>query len=231
MAHIDPLWAILSVPGKRFGQWELDEFLRTGEEEISSLLQSAESLGLPKRRECAVDFGCGVGRLTRALRPRFRQCHGVDISRHMLEMARRLAPDCDFREGHDLSSFPTGQVDFLYSSMVLQHQPDSHRAARLIADMVRVLAPGGLLIFQMPIHLPVHNRLQLRRRTYRLLRSLGVGHAFVYRKLKLCPIRMVALPEERARKIVEQGGAAVLRVDRSTRFSEPWVSGIYYCSK
>ena len=94
-----------------------------------------------------MDFGCGIGRLTRALRPHFRQCHGVDISRHMLEMARRLAPDCDFREGHDPSSFPTGQVDFLYSLRVLQHQPDSHRAARLIVDMVRVVAPGGLLIF------------------------------------------------------------------------------------
>lgn len=83
----------------------------------------------------------------------------------------------------------------------------------------------------MPIHLPVGNRLQLRRQTYRLLRSLGIGHAFAYRKLKLCSIRMLALPEERARKIVEEGSAVVLKVDHSTGFSEPWVSGIYYCSK
>ncbi|HZI58619.1 MAG TPA: hypothetical protein VFF39_17695 [Verrucomicrobiae bacterium] len=32
MAAIDPLWAILSAPEKRFGSWDIDEFLRTGQE-------------------------------------------------------------------------------------------------------------------------------------------------------------------------------------------------------
>ncbi len=154
MAKVDPLWAILADPTKRFRNWDLDEFLRTGQEEIRDLMESARQVGLPVRQCRAIDFGCGVGRLTRALQTYFPDCHGVDISSSMLEMARKLTPECEFREAGNLSSFPAGYADLIYSSLVLQHQPDSTQAARLIADMVRVLAPGGLLVFQMPVHLP-----------------------------------------------------------------------------
>ena len=42
------------------------------------------------RRDRALDFGCGVGRLTRALGTRFESALGVDISAGMIEQARRL---------------------------------------------------------------------------------------------------------------------------------------------
>src|SRR5581483_12031301 len=79
MAHVDPLWAILSVTEKRFQKWDLEDFLRTGQEEIAGLIESASHMGLPLQYRRAVDFGCGVGRLTRALRNHFSECHGVDI--------------------------------------------------------------------------------------------------------------------------------------------------------
>jgi trans-aconitate methyltransferase len=231
MAKVDPLWAILSNPAKRFKKWDLNEFLRTGEEEIRSLMETARQLGLPVRQSRAIDFGCGVGRLTRALRAYFTDCHGVDISSSMLEMARRLIPECDFREDSNLSSFPAGHADLIYSNLVLQHQPDSAQAGRLIADMVRVLAPGGLLVFQMPLHLPLRNRLQLRRRAYRLLRAVGLPHFFAYERLKLSPIRMVSLPQAEVERIVIAANGSMVRVDHTTKFDDPFVSGIYYCTK
>jgi trans-aconitate methyltransferase len=231
MAKADPLWAILSVPEKRFRNWNLDEFLRTGQEEIANLMQSARQVGLPKQFRRAIDFGCGVGRLTRALRDHFPQCHGVDISPSMLDMARQLTPECDFRQSSNLDSFAEGYADLIYSSMVLQHQPDSKNAADLISGMVRALAPGGLLVFQMPIYIPWRNRLQLRRRAYRLLRALGFGHTYAYDRLKLSPIRMVSLPEIEVAKIVNLASGAVVHVDHTTKFSEPFVSGIYFCTK
>ena len=231
MAKVDPLWAILADPTKRFRNWDLDEFLRTGQEEISSLMESAKQVGLPVRQGHAIDFGCGVGRLTRALRTYFTDCHGVDISQSMLEMARQLTPECDFQEAGNLNSFSNGYADLIYSSLVLQHQPDSTQAARLIADMVRVLAPGGLLVFQMPLHLPLRNRLQLRRRAYRLLRAVGLKHSFAYERLKLSPIRMVALPQAEVERIVKAANGSMVRVDHSTKFGDPFVSGIYYCTK
>ncbi len=230
MAAIDPLWAIMSSPEKRFRNWELEEFLRTGEEEISSLMQLADQMGLPKQRRCAIDFGCGVGRLTRALRSHFSECYGIDISHGMLERARELTPECHFRQANSLRSFPDHHADLIYSSMVLQHQPNRKQAAALIAEMVRVLAPGGFLVFQMPLHLPLRNRLQLRRRAYRLLRALGMPHSFAYDRLKLSPIRMLSLPQPAVEEIVRAGNGVVVHVTHTTKFSAPFASGIYYCT-
>ncbi len=230
MAAIDPLWAIMSSPEKRFGNWELNEFLRTGEEEIANLMQSADQLGLPKQRRRAIDFGCGVGRLTHALCAHFPECYGVDISQGMLERARQLTPDCHFREACDLSSFPAGYADLIYSSLVLQHQPNRKHVAALVADMVRVLAPDGLLVFQMPLYLPLRNRLQLRRRAYRLLHALGLRYTFAYERLKLNPIRMLALPQASVEEIVRAANGVVVCVIPSAKSSAPFTSGIYYCT-
>ncbi len=230
MAAIDPLWAILSEPEKRFRNWGLEEFLSTGGEEVAALMQAAEKLSLPRERRRAIDFGCGVGRLTRALRSYFPECHGVDISQGMLAKARQLTPECHFHHASDLTSFPARHADLIYSSMVLQHQPNRRKAAELIADMVRILAPGGILVFQMPVYLPLRNRLQLRRRAYRLLRAFGVSHAFAYERLKLNPIRMLALTQPVVEGIVRAAHGTVVDVQHTTRFSEPFTSAIYYCT-
>lgn len=230
MASLDPLWAILSEPDKRFGQWDMAEFLRTGEQEIAALMRTAGRLGLPRRFRRAIDFGCGVGRLTRALRAHFAQCHGVDISSRMVEMAVRLTPECDFRNAPDLSSFGSGYADLVYSNLVLQHQPDRSHAITLIRDMVRVLAPGGLLAFQIPVHLPLRNRIQGRRRAYRLLRALGIPDSVAYGKLKLSPIRMLWMPHPEVQEIVRAAGAEVIRVEEIRREGEPFTSGMFYAT-
>ena len=36
----DPLWAILTAPGKRGGGWGLDEFFATGRPEVEEVLQT-----------------------------------------------------------------------------------------------------------------------------------------------------------------------------------------------
>ncbi|HEX7288272.1 MAG TPA: methyltransferase domain-containing protein [Candidatus Angelobacter sp.] len=231
MATLDPLWAILSEPGKQSGKWQLEEFFRTGQEEIARLMEQSQNLKLPLSRQRAIDFGCGVGRLTRALSDYFSECHGVDISNSMVETARRLSPRCQFRQGPNLESFPAGYADFIYSTLVLQHQPDPESASRIVQDMMRVLAPGGLLVFQMPLHMPWRNRLQLRRRAYRVLRGLGLPHTFLYQRLNLNPIRMIALPQEEIERIIGVEGGKVMRVEQTRGATEPFVSGIYYCSK
>jgi trans-aconitate methyltransferase len=230
MAAIDPLWAIMSDPEKRFGNWDINEFLRTGQEEISSLMHSAGELGLPKQRRRAVDFGCGVGRLTRALQDYFPECFGVDISSSMLQKAREITPQCEFREASDLRSFPDGSADLIYSSLVLQHQPDTSHVTALIQDMVRVLAPGGVLVFQMPLHLALRNRIQLRRRAYRLVRAMGMSHTYAYERLKLNPIRMLALPQSAVENIIRDAKATVISVIHAKKADEPFSSGIYYCT-
>src|SRR5512147_2288602 len=89
-AQRDPLWAILSDPTKRGRQWDLGEFFETGRREISLLLYQLRQLGHPPSAGRALDFGCGVGRLTQALAATFAEVVGVDVSPTMIRLAREL---------------------------------------------------------------------------------------------------------------------------------------------
>lgn len=150
----DPLWAILTDPTKKNNNWNPDEFFKTGDEEITSVLKSVESLEFPKSRKRALDFGCGVGRLTQALCPYFDECYGVDIAPSMIESARkynRYGDRCKYyvNDSADLSLFEDNHFDFIYSKIVLQHIKPEY-SKNYIKEFVRVLSPGGLLLFQVP---------------------------------------------------------------------------------
>lgn len=148
----DPLWAVLSSPDKRGGRWNVDEFLATGQAEIDAQLDWLKQQGFPRRHLRALDFGCGAGRLTRALASYFEQAIGVDVSASMLEKARVLNADIsniEFLENHSLKieGVADSSVDFVYSCMTLQHIP-SEIAFGYVAEFLRVLAPGGVASFQ-----------------------------------------------------------------------------------
>ena len=154
LAEIDPLWAVLSDPGKEGGKWELAEFFERGEIEIEGVLAQLDGLGVAVALGTCLDFGCGVGRLTQALGRRFGEAHGLDIAEPMIEQARRYNEHGDRCRYHhstdpDLRRFPDGTFDFVYSNIVLQHMPP---AASLVyvREFVRVLRPGGVAVFQLP---------------------------------------------------------------------------------
>ncbi len=150
----DPLWGILAWPDKSENRWQIDEFFATGATEIDGVLAYVEGLGLRLRRGAALDFGCGVGRLSQALAGHFQTVVGVDISPAMIELADRYNrfPDrCQYRLNAraDLSLCEGDSFDFIYSFITLQHmQPRYSRA--YLAEFLRLLAPGGVLVFQIP---------------------------------------------------------------------------------
>ena len=92
LASIDPLWAILSDPAKRGGGWETEEFLATGERDVAHLVGVAERSGRPLELGRALDFGCGVGRLTRALAIAEDAALGIDpVARARIVLNAQLA--------------------------------------------------------------------------------------------------------------------------------------------
>ena len=64
--------------------------MKTGEREIALLFHRLAALQLPVPHGQALDFGCGVGRLTQALARRVARVVGADISPVMIDLARRL---------------------------------------------------------------------------------------------------------------------------------------------
>src|SRR5512138_180558 len=86
----DPMYAILTDPEKIRGQWKEEEFFASGERQIEERLKWLRELGVQLHFGQALDFGCGIGRLSNALAKHFDEVHGVDISAGMIERARQL---------------------------------------------------------------------------------------------------------------------------------------------
>lgn len=216
LAELDPLWAVLSQPAFTHGGGDVDAFFATGAGEVSGALDVARELDRPVRFGRALDFGCGVGRLTRALGAHFERCVGVDVSPRMIDAALSLndgVPNLEFvlNTDPDLRTFESGSFDLAYSSIVLQHLRSTAEIERFVSELVRVTAPDGLAIFQLPNAISLRYRLQPRRRAYSLFRALGVGPDALYRR-GLNPIQVRALAESRVRELVAAAGGEVARV-------------------
>lgn len=234
LSEVDLFWSILSDPAKRHGGWDEHEYLASGLVEVDMRLTRAAGLGHSGGWDHALDFGCGAGRLTQALSARCERVVGVDISAQMIGTAERLAagkPKCAFvlADRPDLGMFQDGSFDLVFTTIVLQHMPSRAAIRRYLVEFVRVLRPGGLIIFQLPSFIPARHRLQLRPRAYRLLRAVGVPPATLYRRLRLQPIRMRFLPTADVQVVLEQAGASVLAVDETP--VSGIVSAVYYITK
>ena len=123
--------------------------------EISGVLDMAGGLGLSVKRGQALDFGCGIGRLTQALTPEFEVTFGVDVSPEMVDKARSLnqfGDRCKYVVNctEDLAIFANDSFDFVYTSNVLQHMLPRYMK-KYLSEFVRVLKTEGVLIFHVPI--------------------------------------------------------------------------------
>lgn len=210
LAEADALWAICVDPAKRGGRWNLAEFLTSGVAEISQVMTDLDRLRLASGRHDALDFGCGVGRITAALASHFDTVTGVDISPPMLERARAIhsaSPRCRFilNTGPDLAAFGDHSFDLVYSSLVLQHLPPT-LAAGYLAELIRVIRPGGAVVIVVP---EAH---------YRTPRGLVYAHApqalirWLQRRVfgYPAPMRMHTMPSRLVRELAGRHGATVV---------------------
>ena len=154
-AGIDPLWAVLTDIERVDGGWDRAEFYATGAREIGAIFDhmAAHSIA-PARMGRFIDFGCGAGRLSRALAEQFESGLGIDIARPMVETAstnNRDRPGLEFQlnTDPDLGFLDDDSIDFVCTHIVLQHMPEALQRV-FIAELLRVLAPGGVAAFQIP---------------------------------------------------------------------------------
>ena len=180
LSRLDPLWAVLSDNRKRFGKWEMHDFLATGERQVEEFIEQTKILGYPlSGTDKVLDFGCGAGRLTRVLSKYFRESYGVDISEKMVALSKTInhdVPNCRFMVNSDpnLSIFPDNYFDCIYTVITLQHIPRK-LVISYVKEFLRILKEGGLLAFQLPSFIPFRNRFTPKRRLYLCLRRIGLS--------------------------------------------------------
>jgi SAM-dependent methyltransferase len=94
----------------------------------------------------ALDFGCGIGRLTQPLAGRFQSVVGLDISPEMIANAERLNryDNCEYLVG-TVDQLPSAEFDFVMAIYVIQHIPKGLQAETLRA-LLRVLKPDGVAV-------------------------------------------------------------------------------------
>jgi ubiquinone/menaquinone biosynthesis C-methylase UbiE len=220
----DPLWAVYVAPDTKDGQWQVAAFLRTGREEVNRVLD-----GLPRPpagQQTALDFGCGVGRLSQALAEHFERVIGIDVSAPMLERAAQLArqsPRADrlefvLNERVDLAVVSSGTVDLVYSSLVLQHLPRP-LAAGYLREFIRVLRPGGLVVVQVATA-PTRS---VKGWAFRLLPAplIGLLQRVILRYP--APMRMQAMSDRWFSAVVRAAGGQIIGATEDASYGGHWI--------
>lgn len=198
----EPHWSVLV--SEDFRQENLtaniDRFYATGQGDIEVHLNFLRRAGLPVTFRKALDFGCGVGRLTLALAPHAHRVVGIDISPPHLKLAIERArqkgiSNVQFEAIDSVADLARQSgFDFIISRIVLQHNPPPVMAA-LYRRLLDALAPEGVAIVQFP--------------TFLQGQKFSSGQ---YLASEQPSMEMNALPQRLIFEIIEQAGCRPLEV-------------------
>lgn len=227
----DPLWAILTDNNKRSGKWDLEEFFGSGRDEINDVMNYLKRIDANLKHGNALDFGCGVGRLTQGLCHHFDKATGVDISNTMIDGAKRFnkfGKKCTYitnTEPH-LNCLESETFDLVYTNIVLQHMPARFQVG-YIKEFFRVLKPGGTALFQV--------------RTAKGYRHGSLGaklHDFKMEKWKPFwkivrgrpPIQVHTISPEVVEKVIAECGASLIDVQITDKRIRKNRKSMRYCA-
>jgi SAM-dependent methyltransferase len=96
-----------------------------------------------------LDIGVGAGRTAPAFSAACARYVGIDSAEGMIRHCRQALPDLDFRhcDARDLGIFQAASFDVVWFTFNgIDYVPPADRV-RVLREMVRVLAPGGTLVF------------------------------------------------------------------------------------
>ena len=93
-----------------------------------------------------LDIGCSFGYLLLSARDRGWQPFGVDVSPDIIKLCGEQALDVRLGSTTDVP-FDDESMDAVYARHVLEHDIQTYRA---LAEMRRVLKPGGVLVIEVP---------------------------------------------------------------------------------
>jgi 2-polyprenyl-3-methyl-5-hydroxy-6-metoxy-1,4-benzoquinol methylase len=134
----------------------IDAFWKSGDKEVKEIEAILKRHGMKLNEvNVAVEYGCGVGRVTTQLAKQVKAMYAYDISRPHLDYAKEHAEEEGVDIKFHLVSDPLGKLhpcDLFYSRIVFQHNPPPI-ILQLIKNAMEALNPRGIAIFQVPSYI------------------------------------------------------------------------------
>lgn len=233
----NPLLAILTYKDKRHHGWKESEFFETGKREVENVFKHVKDLGLEFLNDRALDFGCGVGRLTQAISPNFKETHGVDISEPMITLANKyneFGERCKYHlnTDNDMKIFTDNYFDFILSKITLQHMEPRY-AKNYIKEFVRILKPGGVLFFQLPTEPVEKTPKQTRTKAFfkKSIPKPALNFYYNFKRLYNPVIEMHGTPESEVVKFLVENGGKIVKIGKNQDAGEKWLSLDYSVTK
>ena len=153
-ARQNPLFAVMTTEhfteaqADNFSEEQLQVFYAKGQKIFDAHLRPRLS---GDKSTFVVEYGCGMGRILKAVLGQGYQCAGIDISSTMLEHCRRLVPAVNALYVVDESgrcALLDHTADFVFSYAVLQHIDKLSTYLTAVGEICRVLKPGGTFAIQ-----------------------------------------------------------------------------------
>ncbi len=206
LGEVDAHWSVLSSDNYRNDLIEenQEDFNQSAKTDMLILEATLKRNGIDisEFRSCR-EFGCGVGRVTRFLAERFEQVEGIDISRKHLDIASQSIDAAGLEHvtfKHIISPDELGKLtrtDFVFSVMVLQHNPPPIMAL-IFSNLLARLNPGGIAFIQIP--------------TYRHNYSFEVQSYIDTPPFAEDELEMHFLPQSEVFKIIDQSNCLTVEV-------------------
>jgi SAM-dependent methyltransferase len=137
-------------------------YIQNGKAAAEGLVRIVEECGFDMQTfEAILDFGCGCGRTMRHFKSqsglyagstaylRKVQLHGTDYNPELIAWCRQHLPFAEFgvNDARPPLRYRDGQFDLVYALSVFTHLPEPEQFTWL-AELTRVLKPGGLILLQ-----------------------------------------------------------------------------------
>lgn len=150
IGDIDPYFGVYT--DDRFRQERLTDqnrasFFASGTSDIAFMLQHVR----PREMNNALDFGCGVGRLSLALASEFGNVVGVDVSQPMLKEAQKNAALIGASNVLFMNGITDDSFDIAVSYIVFQHIPPA-RGLQLLQKVLGKVKAGGAAAIQITFY-------------------------------------------------------------------------------
>ena len=186
----------------------IGSFWKSGDKEVKEIEAILKRHGMKLNEvNVAIEYGCGVGRITVPLSKKVSAVHAYDISSPHLDYAKEHANEERAIINFHLVSDPLDklqQCDLFYSRIVFQHNPPPI-ILQLIKNALESLNPGGIAIFQVPTYISGYS--------FILNDWLNVDHAL--------DMQMHCIPQTAIFELVKNKECSILEIREDNWCGEP----------